>query len=177
MPRQGAVLSGGPWDEALYFRRPSPEWARILALWQRRWQRCAWCGAPYRDIDNMGTWSCAQHLCSNPRRSPVDGVLRWPCCGRPTLEGTSGSLRGPDPTGCVAADHRPVRLPWGHKDAVPLGPSIRASVPHPPRSLLDERTLREANFPPAASVRWVSRFDWHQRAWVARRRGRPEDDE
>lgn len=100
-------------------------WDRELTDWENLNLKCARCGVPFREIDNIGQWKCSQHCSVSV---PTVGEV-WSCCGRPV----KAWIRPNE--GCVKADHSPNTAPFSNEDDIPL-PKIIAQYANPKKQAI-----------------------------------------
>jgi len=125
-----------------------------------RRRRCLKCGVNYREINNLGKWSCRQH--PGVWNDGVPGIYydkdRYDCCGNQKRFGAPL-----DPTGCIRADHTELASPYTEYNDVPLPPALMNAITIYKESLVDSNSARETtsmNANDSIDSIIIRRFDW-----------------
>jgi hypothetical protein len=132
------------------------QWKNILQSYINTEYVCTRCEVKYKEIDEIGKWSCYQHVLdfNGDKRGENFGKNVYDCCGqsRPGLSITS-------PYGCVRADHTALNVPYTQDHDVPV-----------PWMLLDlftagtEAVVEDGYKGKLQSSVVIRRYDWRETA-------------
>ncbi len=132
-----------------------PQWNKIIQLWYTTPLECERCGCKYKEISNIGTWHCKQHVLSWNSYEQ-----KWPCCNN-----VQKSLMPGSSNGCIKADHRPFSTAsYTEYNDIPIPKNL---VPHlgiTNESIVNRDNIRESNkyYTQRDNVTSIiiRRFDW-----------------
>lgn len=94
----------------------------LLNLWIVETRTCTSCGENYKEIDNLGSWRCAQH----PLEAIYDqrkGYAVYQCCGKKKIGRSLGT------NGCVRSDHTVLNIPYYDMHDIKLPKNLANIMP------------------------------------------------
>jgi len=104
------------------------EWEECISKLKETVTKCARCGIEYVPYNNVGMWSCKQHIVDS--RFPMTFGNKWPCCGILYADTKRRSSLG-----CIRSDHSEIDVPY-EIDSIAIFPKeIAFNMNIPSRSL------------------------------------------